>query len=451
MSLFSSMNTAITGLSAQSHALGAISDNIANSSTVGYKKVGTAFQSMVTASSPEIHTPGAVTARPIRFASIQGNVQQTQVDTNLSINGAGFFNVSSVSTRPDGTTAFDTGIYTRAGDFMLDKNGYLVNSAGYVLNGQSVTDPATGRVSPTVSPIQINRVRDQAISSSFVSYAANLPAAVSSADDIDTTDVDVDLPPTQTTVFDPYGNKRTLDLQWSKLDPSNPANAGRWMVSVSLAGADMNGAGAGTSDVYYAQFNTSGPSTGTLQWIKTENAAPAPLPTAGTAAIETLTVSEPDGSSWDLDLRLGNYGETEGVTQFASNGIEGMRVETDGVALGTLGKISFDRQGFLYLNYDNGRTVSAYKIPVAIFEAPDALEADGKTAFRASYGSGPASLVSPGDRGAGEITPLSLEASNVDIADEFTKMIVTQRAYSANARVVTASDQMLQETLQIVR
>lgn len=451
MSLFSSMNTAITGLSAQSRALGHVSENIANSATIGYKKLDTAFQSLVTASNSFVHNPGAVISMPIRHTSLQGAVQQTQVETNLSINGPGFFNVSLASTRPDGTTAYDNDLYTRAGDFTLDKNGYLVNSAGYLLNGQSVIDTQTGRVSPTVTPIQISRLRDQAVPSSYVEYAANLPVSVSSGEDIDTTTTDLELPPTQTTIIDPFGERRTLDLKWTKLDPAVAGNANRWSLSVGLADGDMNAAGAGTEDVYYVQFNGVGPETGTLQWISSTNAAPGTMPTSGTDATQPLTVTEADGSTWNFDLKLGKYGIPDGVTQYASNGIEGMRVDMDGVALGSLAKVSFDSQGFLYLNYDNGRTLPAYRIPVALFEAPDALDAEGKTAFRSTYSSGPASFVSAGERGAGEILPLSIEASNVDIADEFTKMIVSQRAYSANARVVTVADRMLEETLQIAR
>src|SRR5690606_32611813 len=115
--------------------------------------------------------------------------------------------------------------------------------------------------------------------------------------------------------------QRDLDLQWTKLDPADPANANRWRLTVSVADADLNaGDPAATTREFYVQFKNDGEGRGTLEWISDMNAPPVPLPAPGEAATRELTVTETDGSSWSFELRLGEFGRPGGVTQYASNG-----------------------------------------------------------------------------------------------------------------------------------
>src|SRR6185437_11393899 len=147
MSLSGALTAAVTGIDAQSIALGSISDNISNSQTVGYKRVDTQFSTLLTVSNALIHQPGGVTSKPLYTNDIQGTPQQTGVETNLAISGDGFFAVSRVQS-VNGTQlpTFEADpLYTRAGDFAVDNNGFLVNSAGYFLNGWAV-DPQSGLV-----------------------------------------------------------------------------------------------------------------------------------------------------------------------------------------------------------------------------------------------------------------------------------------------------------------
>src|SRR6185369_2136226 len=129
MSILGAMFTAVSGVNAQSRALGHISDNIANSQTTGYKKVDTRFETLITVSNSNLHAPGGVIASPHYANSLQGNINQTQSDTNLAISGNGFFVVSHPDQQTATTTTFNNlAYYTRAGDFEVNRDGYLVNN-----------------------------------------------------------------------------------------------------------------------------------------------------------------------------------------------------------------------------------------------------------------------------------------------------------------------------------
>ncbi|MBP2299072.1 flagellar hook-basal body complex protein [Azospirillum picis] len=213
MSIFGSMTTAVLGLNAQSKALGHISDNIANSSTIGYKRVDSAFETMVLQSSQRLHEPGGVTAQPVFMNNIQGNLSTVQSPTNIAIQGQGFFSVSKISTQGSstlvqtqtGTVASTAAYYTRAGDFELDKSRYLVNSAGYALNGWLV-DPVTGTLhKDQVAPIQVNSLIDKPVATNSIDLSANLPATPTPGQKV---------PDSSIQIFDSQGNPRTVNFKW---------------------------------------------------------------------------------------------------------------------------------------------------------------------------------------------------------------------------------------------
>ncbi len=213
MSIFGSMTTAVLGLNAQSKALGHISDNIANSSTIGYKRVDSAFETMVLQSSQRLHEPGGVTAQPVFMNNIQGSLTQVQSPTNIAIQGQGFFSVTKVATQGSstlvqtqtGTVSSSAAFYTRAGDFELDKSRYLVNSAGYALNGWLV-DPVTGVLhKDQVAPIQVNSLIDKPVATSTIDLSANLPATPKPGEKV---------PDSSIQIFDSQGNPRTVNFKW---------------------------------------------------------------------------------------------------------------------------------------------------------------------------------------------------------------------------------------------
>lgn len=235
MSIYASLTTAVTGLNAQSAALGHISDNIANAQTIGYKRVNSAFESLVLQSSSRIHSPGGVAARPVFVNNIQGALTQSQSPTNVAIQGAGFYSVSKLSSglngpgqvgetvqTQTGTLNADNVFYTRAGDFELDQNRYLVNSAGFALNGWLV-DPLTNQLNKDViQPIQVNTLIDRPESTKKIDYAANLPATPAAG---------VKIPTSSIQIFDTQGNARTVNLNWRQ-QASND-----WRLFVSAPGS----------------------------------------------------------------------------------------------------------------------------------------------------------------------------------------------------------------------
>ena len=237
MSIFGSMTTAVLGLSAQSKALGHISDNIANASTNGYKRVNTAFETLVLQSNQRLHEPGGVTAAPVFMNNIQGNLTQVQSATNAAIQGQGFFSVSKLSrglTGPGqqgemvqtqtGTLNADNVYYTRVGDFELDKNRYLVNSAGFALNGW-IVDDATGQLKKdVVQPLQVNTLTDKPQPTKGITLGANLPATPTPG---------VPIPSSSIQVYDTQGNARTIQFNWRQ-DGTND-----WRLGISAPGSSM--------------------------------------------------------------------------------------------------------------------------------------------------------------------------------------------------------------------
>src|ERR1700733_12360636 len=176
-SLFGALTVAVGGLTAQSNAIGNVSDDLSNAQTVEFKGIGTTFQSLVTDSSATVNDPGGVTSIPRYENDIQGNLVQSGTSTSLAITGQGFFPVETATTDANGNTTF-TGndLYTRQGDFTLNKDGFLVNGSGYYLLGWSV-NPTTDVVdTSTTNPIQLSALLDNPVATSTANYQANLPA-----------------------------------------------------------------------------------------------------------------------------------------------------------------------------------------------------------------------------------------------------------------------------------
>jgi flagellar hook protein FlgE len=186
MSLSGALTSAVTGLQAQSIAMGAIADNIGNSQTVGYKGVDTEFQTLLTVSNALVHQAGGVTSKPLYTNDIQGTVQQTSTETNLAVSGSGYFAVSKVaSVNGSSLPVFAPDpLYTRAGDFTPDNNGYLVNSAGYYLNGWAV-NPSTGITAKNaLVPIRLDQLKADPQATTEVTYSANLPTNAAQAQNV---------------------------------------------------------------------------------------------------------------------------------------------------------------------------------------------------------------------------------------------------------------------------
>jgi flagellar hook protein FlgE len=172
---------------------------------------------------------------------------------------------------------------------------------------------------------------------------------------------------------------------------------------------------------------------------------------ATTQAAAALTFTTNFGSgNQTINLNLGTFGGTTGVTQFAGNTYSLLGLTQDGVAPGSFSGVTTQANGNIIVNYNNGQTRTIAQVPLVTFNAPDSLQSQNGQSFTATPGSGSPLAVAAGTNGAGNLVTGSIEGSNVDIATEFTNLIVAQQAYSSNAKVVTTADQMLQATLQMV-
>ena len=445
MSLFGAMNTAISGLTAQSSAFSNIGDNVANSQTVGFKRVDTAFEDYLTTSTPLVNQSGAVVARPNYINTVQGTVAQSDQPLNLAISGQGFFAVSQETSSANGVGTFDPQTqYTRTGDFHLDNNGYMVNSAGGVLNGWIAG--STGALDTTkVAPIQIGQSAFSPVATAQVALIANLPATPTSATPVSS--------PLQ--VFDALGNAQTLQLSWTQQPPATPSAASNaWTVHIAAA----NGTSLGSADI---AFGTGGAPAGTISGISnivagTGTTVPDGTVVSGSAfaagSPATLTLNANFGSGTQpITLNLGSYGQGNGLTQYAGNSYALKSLTQDGAAPGSFAGVTTKSNGDVVANYDNGQSRTVAHVPLALFNDPNALQRQNGQAFTATKASGGAQTLASGGNGAGNLLTSSVEGSNVDIAGEFSKLIIAQRAYSANTKVVTTAEDLLQQTLDMKR
>jgi flagellar hook protein FlgE len=467
MSLFASLTTAITGLNAQQEAIGNISDNIANSSTVGFKDIGTTFQSLVSESTPQLNQPGGVVATPLYQNNVPGPTTPTGVNTNLAIVGNGFFQVKApppATAQGVAPTFSQQDLYTQAGDFTLNNNGFLVNSAGDYLTGYNVNPQSNVVDTSTTAPIQISALVDSPQATANLNLAANLPSNYA----IQGTPGYVAPSPITEQIFDASGNAQTISIQLQHTATNT------WTATISAPGTippspsqvTLN-FGDGTTP-YPGSPNPAPaadiPAPGDLLSITdstTVVAGPPPTPvttpsttTPGTGAAAGFTLPLDFGSGVQpISFNLGNFGQATGVTGFSDpTGAVTVQTKTqDGVARGEFQSVSIDSSGFVDINYTNGQTKSFYQIPVVQFNAPDQLQRLAGSAFGATIDSGAPQVNPPGEDGGGTISPSEVTGSNVDIATEFTKLITAQQVYSANSKVITTANQLLTTVLQLIQ
>jgi flagellar hook protein FlgE len=430
MSILGALNAAVSGLNANSNALGIISDNIANASTVGYKDTTIDFSSLVTQSGiPSEYSPGGVTSKPLYNIAQQGALQSASSPTDLAISGGGFFVVNSNSegANGDGTTSF-----TRAGNFTVDANGNLVNAAGLFLQGQTLTaaeSAAIGAGGPvalggaTISglgTVNVSAVTATASPTANVTIAANLPANAVA-------------PETMTApVYDSQGVEHNLTLTFT---PSGTLN--QWNVSSALSNAGTSTATIQAGD-NVIQFNSDG----------SLNAAGTTFNAASALQISWDPAVSGGTSPQNVSFNVGNDGSTNGLSQLGTT-FSVSNITQDGVQFGNYSSVSIDNNGLVSAHFSNGSTRAIAIVPLATFEAPNGLSPTSGDSFLQSSLSGAPLLEQPGTGAAGEIQASSLESSTVDIANEFSQLIVAQNAYSANAKVITSSDQMEQALLSI--
>ncbi len=431
-----SLYSGISGLKNHLVELDVIGNNISNVNTVGFKKSRVTFkdvlyQTLRSAMAPtgnlgginpmEIGTGMQLGAIDTIFT--QGTPQMTGKNTDMMIQGDGFFVIS------DGTGYY----YTRAGAFAMDSNGTFVDpSTGYVLQGWAASIKSDGTVAvDTTSLVPIQVEVGQKLpgkETSRIDLGCNLDASAS----IGTAYT------TWTQIYDSLGNTHDLKISVTKVGNN------RWFVGWVLTYETSSGSIGVAASGSLAVLNFG--SNGLLD-------ATNDVASVMTIPANAATSSIYNGATLPQSIRVyfAHKGDAiHGVTQFASDFTMSAKY-VDGYPMGVLKDFTVDQSGLVSGVYSNGRTKPLYKLAIAVFNNPAGLNKAGNTLFEESYNSGTAQLKFAGSGGAGIVLQGYLEMSNVDIAEEFVNMIVAQRGFQANTRVITTADESLRDLLALKR
>jgi flagellar hook protein FlgE len=415
MSLYGMMRTGVSGMNAQANRLSTVADNIANSGTTGYKSASTEFSSLLLTSSSGNYNSGAVETEVRYTISEQGALTYTSSSTDLAINGDGFFVVQDSS---------GTSYMTRAGSFEPNADGELVNAAGYTLMGYpyTETDPT-----PVVngfdglSAVTVGTDSLVATPSTLGTFVANLD----SSSDIVTGDLpSANLSTSEYTsktslkAYDTLGNEVLYDIYFTKTADNE------WDVSVYNAADrdETTGSFPYTGDLELGNMQLDfDPSTGDL--------------TNPTSAVLSLAAGTPTNmEAFDLDF--------SGMTQLSYD-FSVQSATVDGNAPSEVDQIQISSDGIVYAQYENGDLQAIYRLAMATVESPDKLNVVSGNVYSQSVDSGVVVMGFAENSGFGSVVSGALEDSNVDIANELTAMIESQRTYTANSKVFqTGSDLM---------
>jgi flagellar hook protein FlgE len=416
-----SLFTAISGLSNYQTFMDVIGNNIANVNTTGFKAARVTFQDLLSQTLRYSTAPNAQNGgtSPIqigegtRIGSIslvpaEGNLQTTQSPTDLAIQGDGFFVLS------DGQGGR---VYTRDGSFTVSSNGYLVDANGQPVLGWA-PNPTTGLIDPTkpLQPLVIPaNSQTLAQATSQVTFTGNLDQR------LDATATNVSDKSTQETidVYDSLGRDHQITITFEKTN--NASNSWSWTASTTETGVTVSGSGTLTFD----------PTTG------------AYVNSSGTSPNGTLSLTLGNGATSPQSVNL----SFTGLTQLASS--TSLAVNSDGEAPGQLTSIGIDANGVITGTFSDGLNRPIGQVATATFANPQALLRLGGNDLTATPSSGNPIIGAPGTGGRGTLSSGSLEMSNVDLAQEFTNMIVAERGFQASSLVITVSDQILQDLVNL--
>ncbi len=411
--------TALSGLNAASGNLNVTGNNIANSSTTGFKKSRAEFADVYAVSFGGVSA--TATGSGVRMSNVaqqftQGNIDFTDNNLDLAISGEGFFALNDNGDQ----------LYTRAGNFSVDREGYVVNSHGQRLQKYDVNDDGLA-TNFTPQDMQLNTGANPASATTGIDINANLDAGATPIDEVtypfDPADPESYNFSTTTTIYDSLGVTHDATLFFRK-DSTTGAN--EWISTLQITDADGS---THLGDDISLQFDTNGEllSTGDLDYLTI-------------AADWTPSTGADDFASFNVNFA--------GSTQFGANSAINDLVQ-DGYTSGKLSGISIDATGVVFARYTNGQSETLGAVALARFANPNGLQQTGDTNWAATYNSGDALAGQAGSGNFGQIQSGALEASNVDISKELVNMIVAQRDYQANAKMISTEDQVTQTIINI--
>jgi flagellar hook protein FlgE len=386
-----SLYSGISGLRSHQTMLDVTGNNIANVNTAGFKSSTTQFQDTLSQITQGAGGPqtGIGGTNP---AQIGLGVQVAGISTNFSQGSAqATGKATDLMISGDGffvTRVGNDTLYTRAGAFDFDADGRLVSADGKIVQGYSATNGVVNDGGALGDITLPLNAAAPASATSSATVGGNLPSEAALNDKI----------VRDTKVFDANGLERTLTLTFTRTDAGWDATA-------------TDGNGGATASLAFADGKQTG---------------------AASLVLNGVTV------------------DLSGVTGFAALNTTSI-TEQNGRAAGTLQGFSLSKDGTLMGQFSNGSTVALGRVALATFANPGGLEKEGNSGYRATANSGAATVGAPGSPGIGSLASGSLEMSNVDLSQEFTNLIVAQRGFQANARIITTSDEVLQELTNLKR
>jgi flagellar hook protein FlgE len=464
MGIQGALFTGVSGLTTYSNAISIIGNNIANVNTPGFKESRGNFSDILSQSSGS--SGNLQIGRGVRLNSVdtlftQGSFQSTSLASDLAVDGDGFFIVKD----PD-TNAL---LYTRTGDFTLDRIGNLVNSQGLIVQGFDID--TNGNALPFVRNITINgqAFPPQITTSATVNVNLNSATSVlgvtfNPADPLGTSNFSTAL-----SIHDSFGNPHTIEVYLQKTANNT------WTYHLAGRPADLNLGFTPTTDLVVLgqgemTFTNTGAldtiitthrlnyTTGALTDITDEQGVNAVFEFAG-GAQPTQAVTFNFGTPQRLLTGTGpnTFGANpaapagfNGSTQFASPSSTLFQSQ-NGFGSGVLQSFSVDEQGTVRGLFSNGQTLDLLQLALAKFPSNSGLNLIGKNLFSQSQLSGDPVVSKPGSSGLGVILSNALEISNVDLSSQFVELIRAQQAFQANARVISTGDELLTEVVNLQR
>lgn len=428
MGILSSLWTGVSGLQAQGEGLSVVADNIANSNTTGFKASRAEFQDIMSRNLKGVDG-GNQLGRGVRIGAInpilmQGNIDNTDRGTDLAISGDGYFQVKG----SEGVT------YTRDGAFKFDKNGFLVSNSGQKVQGYQANEK--GQIESKISDLKFPRALENASATKDIKLELNLDSRIAAdgkkfdpKDPFATSDY-----ATAVETYDSQGNKHVLNLFFNKGQDRN------WTFRGMVDGKEVEGAASNQDLTQVCEGRLNFTEDGVLNSQEMSN----------------MAFNFKGGAKQDQQIKinfggdLASGGKGDGTKQYGKES-DLINWNQDGFAAGMVTSLSFNDEGVLSASYTNGKTLDLGQIVLAKFQNPEALFKMGGNLFKQSRDSGEPSLGAPRLSGRGSIMAKSLERSTVDLAAEFVTMITDQRAFQANSKTITTSDELLNEVIQLKR
>lgn len=433
MTISSSLNASVAGLNANATRLATIADNIANSSTFGYRRVEADFESVVTSGRGGSYAAGGVRAGTQRLIDQGGAIVSSSNPTDLAVRDRGFLPVARVTDLAVGNGNPQM-LLTTTGSFRTDSQGRLVTESGLVLLGWPAnpdgTIPEFSRDTSTgLKPVQINVNQLTGEPTTAINLGINLPATDTRFDSLGD--------PQQLSIeyFDNLGTSETISMQFTPTVPAT-GRSNEW--TVTLTDSAQGNALIGE---YVLTFDDARETGGTLLNVQSVTGG-AYDPTSGAIIVNV--------AGGPIEINIGRPGTSDGMSQL-SDSFAPLSIAKDGSPVGNMTSAEVDANGFVRATFDTGVSRIVYQVPLVDLPNPNGMVSMDQQTYLPSTDSGSFFLWDAGDGPTGDIVAFARQESATDVAGELTDMIQTQRAYSSNAKVIQTVDEMLQETTNIIR